>query len=146
MPGKSQGQNNLVGYSPRGCKELNTPEGLSTHTEGLKKPFWVTQCSLLGSQRARVRYGPGLEVGSGYSGCSASDSVLVKPEFLQTGQNRRPLWPRTSPENFGWSRDQGKGNTEKELDGTGKGGRHKDLLLCPLGESIKSYAVGRNTH
>ena len=78
-----------------------------------------------------MRCGAGLEVGSGYSGCSTSEFVLVKPKFLQIGQNRRSLWPGTSPGNFGWSRDQGKGNTEKELDGTGKGGRHKDLLLCP---------------
>lgn len=85
---------------------------MSTHTEGPKKPFWVTRCSLLGSQWARLRYGPGLEMGSGYSGFSASEFVLVKPEFLQTGQDRRPLWPGTNPDNFGWSRDQGKGDTE----------------------------------
>ena len=51
-------------------------------------------------------------MGSGYSGFSASEFVLVKPEFLQTGQDRRPLWPGTNPDNFGWSRDQGKGDTE----------------------------------
>ena len=33
LPGGYQGQKNLVGYSPRGCKELDMTEQLSTHTE-----------------------------------------------------------------------------------------------------------------
>ena len=31
LPGKSHGQNSLVGYSPWGCKELDTTEWLSMH-------------------------------------------------------------------------------------------------------------------
>ena len=31
-PGKSHGQRSLVGYSPQGCKALETIEQLSTHT------------------------------------------------------------------------------------------------------------------
>ena len=34
LPGESHGQRGLVGYSPRGCKELDTTEQLSTHTQG----------------------------------------------------------------------------------------------------------------
>ena len=30
LPGESHGQRSLVGYSPRGCKEFNTTERLST--------------------------------------------------------------------------------------------------------------------
>ena len=30
-PGKSHGQRSLVGYSPWGCKELDTPEQLTIH-------------------------------------------------------------------------------------------------------------------
>ena len=34
LPGKFQGQRSLVGYSPWGCKELDTTEGLSIqHTQ-----------------------------------------------------------------------------------------------------------------
>ena len=33
LPGKSQGQRSLVGYSPQGCKEWNTTDWLSTSTE-----------------------------------------------------------------------------------------------------------------
>ena len=33
LPGGSQGQKSLVGYSPWGCKELDMTEQLSTHTE-----------------------------------------------------------------------------------------------------------------
>ena len=32
LPGKSHGQRRLAGYSPWGCKELDTTERLSTHT------------------------------------------------------------------------------------------------------------------
>ena len=32
LPGKFHGQRSLVGYSPWGCKELDTTERLSTHT------------------------------------------------------------------------------------------------------------------
>ena len=32
LPGESHGQRNLEGYSPWGCKELDTTEWLSTHT------------------------------------------------------------------------------------------------------------------
>ena len=32
LPGKSQGQRSLVGYSPWGLKELDMTKGLSTHT------------------------------------------------------------------------------------------------------------------
>ena len=31
LPGKSHGQRSLVGYSPRGCKESDMTEQLSTH-------------------------------------------------------------------------------------------------------------------
>ena len=31
LPGKSLGRKNLVGYSPWGCKESNTTEGLQFH-------------------------------------------------------------------------------------------------------------------
>ena len=41
LPGKFQGQRSLVVYSPWGCKELDTIEGLSTST--LNTPF----CSFL---------------------------------------------------------------------------------------------------
>ena len=30
LPGESHGQRSLAGYSPRGCRELNTTEQLST--------------------------------------------------------------------------------------------------------------------
>lgn len=85
----------------------------------------------IGSQLARLRFGPSLEVGSGYSGFSVSEFVLAQPQFSGVGQSRRPLWAATSPGNLGWSREQGKGSTEWELDGTGEGGRDKDVLLCP---------------
>lgn len=52
-------------------------------------------------------------------------------QFSGVGQSRRPLWAATSPGNLGRSREQGKGSTEWELDGTGEGGRDKDVLLCP---------------
>ena len=32
LPGESHGQRNLAGYSPWGCKELDTTEQLNTHT------------------------------------------------------------------------------------------------------------------
>ena len=32
LPGKFHGQRNLVGYSPWGCKESDTTERLSTHS------------------------------------------------------------------------------------------------------------------
>ena len=35
MPGKSHGQSSLVGYSPWGCKELDTTERLSMHAHSL---------------------------------------------------------------------------------------------------------------
>ena len=70
-------------------------------------------------------------MGSGYSGFSASEFVLAEPQFSGVGQSRRLLWAGTSPGNFGWSREQGQGSTEQELDGTGKGGRDKDVVLCP---------------
>ena len=31
LPGKFHGQKNLMGYSPRGCKELDTTERLNTY-------------------------------------------------------------------------------------------------------------------
>ena len=34
LPGKSHEQRNLVGYSPRGCKELDTTEQLHFHFQG----------------------------------------------------------------------------------------------------------------
>ena len=34
LPGKSHGQRSLMGYSPWGCKQLDTTEWLSTHTPG----------------------------------------------------------------------------------------------------------------
>ena len=34
LPGKSHGQRRLAGYSPWGCKELDTTEGLSAQREG----------------------------------------------------------------------------------------------------------------
>ena len=37
LPGESHGQRSLVGYSPWGCKELDTTEWLSTHTQGSGK-------------------------------------------------------------------------------------------------------------
>ena len=33
LPGKSHGQRCLAGYSPRGCRELDMTEQLSTHTD-----------------------------------------------------------------------------------------------------------------
>ena len=38
LPGKSHGQRSLVGYHPRGCKELNTTEHAHTHTHNLRFP------------------------------------------------------------------------------------------------------------
>ena len=35
LPGESHGQGSLVGYSPWGCKELNTVEQLSNNNEPL---------------------------------------------------------------------------------------------------------------
>ena len=35
LPEKFRGQRNLVGYSPLGCKDLDTTEQLSTHTQVL---------------------------------------------------------------------------------------------------------------
>ena len=35
LPGKSHGQRNLVGYSPRGSKELDMSERLNTHTHNM---------------------------------------------------------------------------------------------------------------
>ena len=39
LPGKSYGQRSLVGYSPRGCKELDMTEQLSTHTIFLNSTY-----------------------------------------------------------------------------------------------------------
>ena len=33
LPGESQGQRSLAGYSPRGCRESDTTEGLSTEAQ-----------------------------------------------------------------------------------------------------------------
>ena len=50
LPGKSHGRRSLVGYSPWGCKELDTTEGLYFHFllsyigEGNDNPL---QCSCL---------------------------------------------------------------------------------------------------
>ena len=33
LPGEFYGQRSLVGYGPWGCKELDTPEHPSTHTD-----------------------------------------------------------------------------------------------------------------
>ena len=38
LPGKSHGQRSLVGYSPRGCKESDTIEGLSMHVLSTGRP------------------------------------------------------------------------------------------------------------
>ena len=37
MPGKSHGQRSLVGYSPWGCKELDTAEPLHFHFSGCQE-------------------------------------------------------------------------------------------------------------
>ena len=43
LPGKFHGQRTLAGSSPRGCKELDTTERLSTHTimPTLEDPFYT---------------------------------------------------------------------------------------------------------
>ena len=42
LPGKSHGQKSLVGYSPWSCKELDTTELRSTHTDRkLKGQSWI---------------------------------------------------------------------------------------------------------
>ena len=46
LPGKSQGQRSVVGYSPWGCKELDTTEGL--HFYFLSS--WITFVTVLPSQ------------------------------------------------------------------------------------------------
>ena len=38
LPGESLGQRSLAGYSPRGCKESDTTECLSTQTQQIKRP------------------------------------------------------------------------------------------------------------
>ena len=37
LPGESQGQRSLVGYSPRSCKELDTTEATKHSTHVMKK-------------------------------------------------------------------------------------------------------------
>ena len=57
LPGKFQGQRSLVGYSPRGCKELDTIERLHFHfhfhimkCEGIEKELkWHSFVSFLSS-------------------------------------------------------------------------------------------------
>ena len=39
LPGESHGQRSLVGYSPRGLKELDTTEGLHFHFTPWKKSY-----------------------------------------------------------------------------------------------------------
>ena len=41
LPGKSQGQRSLEGYSPWGCKELDTTEHPCTHTQFLTEVFYI---------------------------------------------------------------------------------------------------------
>ena len=45
LPEKSHGQRSLTGYSPRGCKELDTPEWLSMHVSTVgNDPFLEKDC------------------------------------------------------------------------------------------------------
>ena len=37
LPGESHGQRSLVGYSPRGCKDLDTTEAIQHSTEQMKQ-------------------------------------------------------------------------------------------------------------
>ena len=45
LPGKSRGQRNLVGHSPRGCKEWDTIECRQTHARTHAKVITLTAIS-----------------------------------------------------------------------------------------------------
>ena len=45
LPEKSHGQRSLEGYSPKGCKEANTTERLSTHTCDWLNYGVIIQCN-----------------------------------------------------------------------------------------------------
>ena len=53
LPGESHGQRSLAGYSPRGCKESDMTDGLSTHTlqqfcfPKVTLGFWSYQLGIL---------------------------------------------------------------------------------------------------
>ena len=48
LPGESHGQRTLGGYSPKGCKELDTTEQLGTH----KHPFVISYMWILKMQQS----------------------------------------------------------------------------------------------
>ena len=51
LPGKFHGQRSLAGYSPWGCRKLDTTEQVSTHTYTiLDSPPWPTPTTSCGSQ------------------------------------------------------------------------------------------------
>ena len=52
LPEKSHGQRTLVGYSPKGCKELDTTKQLSTH----KHPFGLSYMWILKMKQASEYY------------------------------------------------------------------------------------------
>ena len=47
LPGESNGQRSLVDYNPWGCKELDTTEWLSTHTEMLTRLYTCIKLLIL---------------------------------------------------------------------------------------------------
>ena len=52
LPGEFQGQTSLVGYSPWGCKELDTAEWLALSLSVLKKLLFGSSDALNGQQEA----------------------------------------------------------------------------------------------
>ena len=50
LPGESHGRRRLVGYSPRGCKELDTTERLHFQTSSQYSIMWMSKFIYLVSQ------------------------------------------------------------------------------------------------
>ena len=53
LPGESHGWKSLEGYNPRGHKEADTPERLSTHSQGESSCIW-SQKGNVGTEKALV--------------------------------------------------------------------------------------------
>ena len=69
LPGESHGRSSLVGYSPWGCKELNTTEMTEhAHMSGLKQQKFILFCS--GGQKSGIKLGAGLVPSEGSEGGS----------------------------------------------------------------------------
>ena len=66
LPGESHGQGSLVGYSPRGHKEWDTTEPLSTRQDGFILTYDSTKCPIY-KQSPILRLQVGMNLGEYYS-------------------------------------------------------------------------------